>query len=319
MLQKFLKWQSRNVVKDEDFAYNNPLIQNHRFIAATKEGVLWTGIGADNTQLRMKPSDIFTAVSHRSDNYDDDNKQCGQREQSKPPPKKKRSEKQRTQRLDSLIQNLAQATTVGKKKRVSDKVRNMLIKSRAEGNKKIRMEDRFHLELLHLIDVEDSSTKNAASNGTSYLFFSRVTTAGKVASSVAGPIGNSKSVEFLVSFPPGIDGVTTTYRRLPNTMSLHEAQQAGYLQEFDMVVIRMFSIDRHDEFSQSKSVLDPDDDENENEAEEMLIESSGECSSIPPIGATVEQDTCSSEVNEQVDHLQQRFHMAYQTAVDEKQ
>ena len=343
MLQKFLTWQSRNVVKDEDFAYNDPnIIQNqhhHNNPEKKKDdgAVQWTGVGADSTaatQQRLKPSEIFTAVSNRSDN-DNDHEDI-QQHSKKPPAKKKRSEKQRSQRLDTLIQNLAAKSSSskdggGKKKRVSDKVRTMLIKSRAEGNKKLRMEDRFHLELLQLIDNgeendDDIKSSDETTTTTSYKFFSRVTTAGRAASSVAGTIGNRKSVEFLVAFPPESTKDDTTnikYRRLPNTMSLHDAQQAGFLQEFDVVVIRIFSIDRDDEFGQSKSVLDSESDvdsENNDGADDdvvMQIESPSESSR-----ASINKDTSSMKTDEQDDdnRLQQRLHLIYQTAsFDDKQ
>ena len=315
MLKRFLYWQSRNVVQDEDFAYNKPSIQNNQHsIAASnkKEGVQWTGVGADshNTQQTiMKPSDIFSAVSNRADN--DITLQDDQEGQAKPPAKKKRSEKQRTQRLETLIQNLAQTPKDGKKKRVSDKVRTMLIKSRADGNKKLRMEDRFHLELLRLIDDGDmlpaSNTAAAASKETAatscYKFFSRVTTAGKVASSVSGSIGKNKSVEFLAS-------VNNKYRRLPNTMSLHDAQQGGWLQEFDTIVIRTFSLERDDDESgQTKSVLDPESDvDSEHEVEAMQIESTS--ASYSTAASPMEKDVCSiNKIDAQADQLQQRLHM----------
>jgi hypothetical protein len=315
MLQRFLKWQSRNVVQDEDFAYNNPTIQNQHFVAPiSKEGVQWIGVGADKheTQQVMKPSEIFSAVSNRADN--DHTHQDEQDEQKKPPAKKKRSEKQRTQRLDALIQDLAQSTSKdGKKKRVSDKVRTMLIKSRADGNKKLRMEDRFHLEVRRLIDDGDMSASNTAASNetaattTSYNFFSRVTTAGRVASTVSGSIDKNKSVEFLVSFKNN-----KNYRRLPNTMSLHDAQQAGWLQEFDAVVIRTFPLERDDEFGQSKSVLDPESDvDSENEAEAMELESRSITSSTGTSLTDKDVGVCNTEVDVQDDHLQQRLHMIY--------
>lgn len=341
MLQKFLTWQSRNVVKDEDFAYNDPNIihnQHHHNLEKKThdEGVQWTGVGADSTaatQQRLKPSEIFTAVSTRSDN-DNDHEDI-QQHSKKPPAKKKRSEKQRSQRLDTLIQKLAAKSSSskdggGKKKRVSDKVRTMLIKSRAEGNKKLRMEDRFHLELLQIIDNgeendDDIKCSDEAAT-TSYKFFSRVTTAGRAASSVAGSIGNRKSVEFLVAFPPVSTKDDTTnikYRRLPNTMSLHDAQQAGWLQEFDVVVIRIFSIDRDDEFGQSKSVLDSDSDvdsENNNEVDDDVVMQSEFPSESSC--ASMNKDTSSMKDDEQDDdnRLQQRLHLIYQTAsFDDKQ
>ena len=40
----------------------------------------------------------------------------------------------------------------------------------------------------------------------------------------------------------GHSGVHRRYRRLPNTMTLHDAQCAGWIQEFDVVVVRVFRI-----------------------------------------------------------------------------
>ncbi|KAK1746924.1 hypothetical protein QTG54_002268 [Skeletonema marinoi] len=287
MLQRFLTWQSRNVVHDEDFAYNDPTMQNQQYATANKK---------DETD-------------------NDDTHQEEQQGQTKPPrAKKKRSEKQRTQRLDNIIQNLARTSKDGKKKRVSDKVRTMLIKSRADGNKKLRMEDRFHLELLCLIDDGDNNmlaSTTAASkdnSASSYRFFSRVTTAGRVASSVSGPIGKSMSVEFLVS-------LNNIYRRLPNTMSLHDAQQGGWLQEFDTTVIRTFSLEQD---CQSKSVLELESDADSDigadamQVEDIDLDASAGASPID------KQDVCNPESDKQDDHFQQRLHMVYNTTSADK-
>eukprot|EP00984_Skeletonema_dohrnii_P000770 scaffold223_cov96-Skeletonema_dohrnii-CCMP3373.AAC.3 len=316
MLQRFLKWQSRNVVHDEDYAYNDPALQNQQYSTAnkTEESVQWTGVGADNNHQTMKPSEIFSAVSNRADN--DDTHQEEQQGQTKPPvAKKKRSEKQRTQRLDNIIQNLARTSKDGKKKRVSDKVRTMLIKSRADGNKKLRMEDRFHLELLCLIDDGDNNNMLASTtaaskdnSASSYKFFSRVTTAGRVASSVSGPIEKSMSVEFLVS-------LNNIYRRLPNTMSLHDAQQGGWLQEFDTIVIRTFSLERD---CQSKSVLELESDaDSEIEAEAVQVEDI-DLESSAGASPIDKQDVCNPETDKQDDHFQQRLHMVHNTTSADK-
>ena len=150
----------------------------------------------------------------------------------------------------------------------------MLLKSRSEGNKKMRMEDRFHLEVLRLWDVagEDDMSKHS-NNTTEYRFFSRQTTAGRVASSVAPNLGNAKASEFLVLYPsPSADNAQQQqqqehekrYRRLPNTMSLHDAQAAGWVKEFGVVVVRIYSLVGGvdgEEFGPSKSVLDTDSDD----------------------------------------------------------
>ncbi len=64
------------------------------------------------------------------------------------------------------------------------------------------------------------------------------------------------------------------YRRLPNAMTLHDTERAGWVSEFDKVVVRMYSlvaccgggggvavVDGEDgDCGPSKSVLDPDSD-----------------------------------------------------------
>ena len=300
MLQRFLKWQGRNVVQDEDFAYNDPTIQNEQFDLANKkkEGVQWTGVGATDNHNHLKPSEIFSAVSNRADNDVIHNDE--QQRQKKLPRAKKRTEKERTQRLDAYIQNLSQSSKNGKKKRVSDKVRTMLIKSRADGNKKLRMEDRFHLELIRIDDGSNTAASNNETAGKSYNFFSRVTTAGKVASSISGTADKSTSVELLVS-------LKGNYRKLPNTMSLHDAHQAGWLKEFDTVIIRTFSLEHDD--GQSKSVLDPDsDDDGESELEEMQIESIPASSEVVDTSPIIEDNACDPEIGEKANRFQQRLH-----------
>ena len=348
LLGRFLEWQARNVLQHEEFAYNNPDAAKKSGTSENKSaataGVQWTGVEGGNV---MKPSEIYTAVEQQRSNHD---LQLQQANKSKQPKKKKprRTEKQRTQRLDSLLQNLdaksSSSSSSGKnkkgskKKAVSQKVRTMLLKSRSEGNKKLRMEDRFHLEVTKLWDDGESNESENNDGETSYRFFSRQTTAGRVASTVASNLGNDKAAECLVSYPSSSSGDGRSdasneqqqggerrYRRLPNTMSLHDAQAAGWVTDFDVVVVRIYSLaggnegGEEEEFGPSKSVLDPDsDDEIMNDIEDgddnTAIET-GEASSAMELGEDIYNDTPihNDETTEQSQQkLQQRMHAIFQ-------
>ena len=195
LLKDFLQWQT-SVLQEEEFAYNNP--NTDGFSSDAGGSVQWTGVGASTKGESLKPSQIRLAVESRADS--DNVKYLHQ----KRPTKNKRSEKERTQRLDVLLGKLDNKSNKKKKKAVSGKVRTMLIKSRSEGNKKLRMEDRLHLEILRVYDLPEDEASNTTeiidSNRTNYRFFSRQTTAGRVASAVAPNLGSSRAAEFLVSY-----------------------------------------------------------------------------------------------------------------------
>ncbi|KAL9183347.1 hypothetical protein ACHAXT_005134 [Thalassiosira profunda] len=288
LLERFLEWQSRNLAQHEEFAYNNPDAANegrkqHADAPAEKDGVQWTGVGAPaQGGAALKPSEIFSAVEQRSDAMDIE-------ATSKPKPKKKprRTEKQRAQRLDALLQKAETQSGNKKKKAVSQKVRTMLLKSRSEGNKKLRMEDRFHLEVVLLWDVADGCASGKEEGGTSYRFFSRQATAGRVASTVAPTLGSDRSAELLVSYPPSTERKAEgeiRYRRLPNTTSLHDAQKAGWVQEFDVVVVRIYDLN-------AAAVTDPESDD------ESMDEEDGNDS----INATGGNEECGKQSAMEVD------------------
>lgn len=169
-----------------------------------------------------------------------------------------------------------------KNKKVSDQVKKMLIKSRAEGNKKIRAEDRIYLDVV-LFDVtkvksakdgDDSGNRNengseidgcggSAAEGilgdeskqverfmsSSYMFFSRVATVGKLISTRTGSSANFRDIgaELLVLTSPSneCEGAedSMVYRRLPPTLPLHEAESRGYFKNFGRVIVRVFKAD----------------------------------------------------------------------------
>ena len=340
LLNQFLEWQSRNVLKHEEFAYNNPNAANN--MAGIKSdnnnqstsagNVQWTGMGASQQGSILKPSEIFNAVETRANAEIQLEQQQRQEAASNNKSKKKKpTEKERAQRLDALLQNIDNNKDSKKKKKkaVSAKVRQMLLKQRSEGNKKLRMEDRFHLELVRLWDVPDVVDKDSSSRdgGTSYKFFSRQSTAGKVASSLASNLGKDISTELLVVYPPVQSSGNETqtehekrYRRLPNTISLHDAQSAGYVNEFDVVVIRIYALNSDD--GGSKSVLEEESDsvDDDMDVKEGSNDKEDEVD-IDTKPTSMEVDSKSSNAvapqrppNEQSQQgLQQRIHTAFQS------
>jgi hypothetical protein len=298
LLKKFVEWQSRHVLNEEEFGYNLPSMP----AADDGKGVQWIGAGGVDTDAKLKPTDIFNAVQSRFQDDPTTQVDDGHVISKK---RQKRTEQQRQQRLDSILNNLKN------KKKTSTQVRNMLIKSRSVGDKKLRMEDRFHLEVVRVDDTgqDETTPKNETSD---YRFYSRQTTAGKVASGVAPDIGKDRSAEFLVSV--SYEG-NERYRRLPNTMSLHDAQRQGWLNEFDAVLIRLYMLQGDDSTGPSKSVLDASSDgESVPEVDEnaMEIESTeNECIDI--VATTMKEPTADSSKahnSDQQHNMETIFRMA---------
>ncbi|KAL3805550.1 hypothetical protein ACHAW5_004779 [Stephanodiscus triporus] len=268
LLDRFVEWHGRNaLLLDENFEYNVQTTSCGGVAPREKVGpssscdavVRWTGgDGASSssvddgktTMAYARPSEILDAVARRSTTADAScssssstmtmttTKTTGR---TSGRTRRRRTEWERTRRLDALLRGLEdKKSSSGKKEEkqkqraVSEKVRSMLLKSRSEGDEKLRMEDRFHLEVVRLWDAPATTVDTT----TSYRFYSLQTTAGRVASSVVPNLGNERASEFLVRFPPPADGDDnntrwTRYRMLPNTMTLHDAQRAGWLREFD--------------------------------------------------------------------------------------
>ena len=190
------------------------------------------------------PSDLLNAVSNRFDTI----------ETEKAPLENgalklrqtRRTEKERCELLDKRLKELDAkcASSSKKKKNLSDQVKKMLIKSRAEGDKKrLRMEDRFHLETVLWLERGDGTGDELTSS--KYKFYSRVENVGKVISSRTKEtqVGQNQSAELLVSSSHVDDAcIKPTIARLPNTMTLHDAESKGYVKEFCRVIIRVFDI-----------------------------------------------------------------------------
>ena len=217
------------------------------------------------------PSEIFKAVEDRIENdihSNDDDDPIAARILIKQ--QKQRREEERQKLLDMRLEQLDQISkkmgkTGGKKsKTVSEQVKKMLIKSRATGNKKLRQEDRFYLQTVLLDEtkinnesnnnngvlsaLEDESQNVQQFMSSSYTFYSRVSTIGKIISTAsAGSSANSArdvGAELLIltssqSNDDNDDGAMV-YRRLPPTLRLHEAEAKGLVTNFGPVLIRIF-------------------------------------------------------------------------------
>mmetsp|Transcript_5731 Transcript_5731/g.16133 ORF Transcript_5731/g.16133 Transcript_5731/m.16133 type:complete len:651 (+) Transcript_5731:70-2022(+) len=186
---------------------------------------------------------------------------------------KRKKEARRTARLDEAIRRIDDSNAKKSKRsktnaNVSAQVKKMLIKSRAVGTKSLREDDRLYLETLFVDDTDRASTGadeegNSTDNeSSSYRFFSRVAKVGHVAStSATSPVGSDATLEVLVRATDAADN-TEEYRRLPNLMALHEAEEQGYLHQFDRIVVRKYTLcSTYDDGSgPTKSILDVDVD-----------------------------------------------------------
>ncbi len=161
---------------------------------------------------------------------------------------KKRLEEERKRKIDARLKKLDESMSK-KQSKVSLQVKKMLIKSRAEGDKKIRVEDRFFLETV-LIDDSNSNVDGASTTENSrnefystHRYFSTASNVGKILSCTTKnvPLGNDKMAELLVSVKENGNDAGRIYRRLQNTMRIYEAQKGGYLSTFDRVVVRIYS------------------------------------------------------------------------------
>ena len=228
---------------------------------------------------RPKVSEMMAAVTNRDVGdgvvpvIDEDSAAA---ERARKAAEKRKKEARRTARLDEAIRRIDEGTEKSSSKRsktnanISAQVKKMLVKSRAVGKKSLREEDRFYVEIFFVDDTvpdrtgavgEAKGQDIVGESSSSYQFFSRLAKVGSVASnSIASSVGSdaASSAEVLVKTTKAKDNATE-YRRLPNLMALHEAEEQGYLQQFDRVVVRKYrlcSTDADDDGSgPTKSVL----------------------------------------------------------------
>jgi len=278
-----------------DFEYNNPLLlKGKRQTINHDKKVVLTGQLAslvssssitkesnnNHTTMRPLPSQVLESIQNRHENTDNTiaSKDDESTYQNSYKHKIRRKEEERRKLLDRQIQILEQnqiaaAGKTQKSDKVCEQVKKMLIKSRAEGDTKIRMLDRFFLEVLLLDetkennesstgdmctnDDDDVSNYNNISLSSSYMFYSRVATVGKIIDTLFAVSKRDVAAEVLVScILSNLSESSMVYRRLPSTMPLYEAERNGYIKNFDRIIVRVFRVGDGGEFSYTVSVTD---------------------------------------------------------------
>lgn len=222
-----------NINKDEDFQYNLPSMNDQEH--ALTGGVQIKLDGIEQKSLQLFPSQIFDAVSNR---YQDDEEMADTKDSKhhathfKLKQQTKISEENRRRKLDERIKKIDEKS---KKSKVSEQVKKMLIKSRASGDKKIRVEDRFYLEAILFDDSNGQVVIEDRMDEPQYIFCGKTQTVSKIVSiSTTGLNLNSDlSVELL------IETVEGAYKRIPFTTHMYEAERKKCLSPFDRVVIRI--------------------------------------------------------------------------------
>jgi hypothetical protein len=195
------------------------------------------------------PSQVLHAVTKRfaDDGDGDDEAAAAQavavqiRRQNQQMVAAKQSE--RFLKLEQRIRLLQEgASSGGKNKKVSDQVRNMLIKSRATGRSDLKMQDRVFLH--GMIDSGETASHIMRED---YRYFSLQDTVGRVLSTFASNTDKGKDAELLIRWSPMTstsimnENDTPLYRRLPTLMRLYEAISHQYLADIDTVVIRLYN------------------------------------------------------------------------------
>lgn len=245
------------------------LDNNYEYNKVTSESIRRVDSHSRSTLL---PSQIFQAIQDRHVVNDE----LRLKDSKRPLPSNSALEssiiqKERNKRLDAKLKDLdtklmskSGSKTANKNKRITKQVRNMLIKSRSEGESKLRQEERIYLELVVFQDdfesCEESGsdtivpqvTKNNKDVEPFFRFYSRATTIGKATSTVLKKFQEKEKIlnlsdenfmsEFLISSPsPSGEKESSTWCRLSNNMVFHDAIRKEYVRDFDRVVVRIFN------------------------------------------------------------------------------
>lgn len=186
------------------------------------------------------PSQLLQSVTKRFDDQDPETDTAIARHlRHETAQQARQREAQRQAKLQARIVQLDQT-----KGGVANQVQKMLIKSRAVGRANLAEQDRVYLRVLvHNDDDDDDSSIENNDKGSSsdknalqedFCFVSRQDVVGKVLSQ------RSTKPKFVSELLVRQSQDETSYRRLPNLMRVYEAIEAGFLQSFDRVVIRVY-------------------------------------------------------------------------------
>ena len=244
---------SSSINTDEDFQYNLPAKSTTSGIQITK-GVKLSSEIANRYDAKLLPSEVFQAVADsRFDAQENDTSAYISHDVSKvaSKPIKIRTEEERRAKIDARLKIIDEKS---KQSKTSAQVKRMLIKSRAEGDKKIRMEDRFYLETVVMDDSNDNdSVDQFSEQDSTHRFYGRSNNIGRIVSSATKNLnlGSDRMAELLVIDKNGEDGACCSFRRLPNTTPIYEVERGGQLNSFDRVVIRI-----HNRLEETSNAVD---------------------------------------------------------------
>ena len=174
-------------------------------------------------------------------------------------------EVERAAKLDRKIAMLEEQSNdnkPNKKKKISDQVLRMLVKSRATGDKNLKEKDRLYFQCLIIVDDNGNSSESTTDSSSSkeYRYFSPQHTFAKVANTFSK--GQHKEYKDFfcevlcrqsVERTEEVTKVLPVYGRFPTTMRIYEAIAKGYLSlsenitnYFDDVLIIRWYKDRDD-------------------------------------------------------------------------
>lgn len=192
-----------------------------------------TGI---SSSAPIKPSELLHSVTTRFVDVgavDDQHGKLMSRSTAENHNQAVRHRHQRQERLYAQMTALRKQATS-----TAEQVRRMLIKNTANGRHGLGMEDRIHLECYRAVESENADNDDILLIGENveYRFFSPQDTMGKVIDSFPRPVSNLRG-EVLVMMK-GTD--VPSYRRIPTLLRLHEALDANYIHDFDVVVLRFY-------------------------------------------------------------------------------
>ncbi|KAG7360902.1 hypothetical protein IV203_036001 [Nitzschia inconspicua] len=187
----------------------------------------------------------------------------------------RRKERDRAAKLEARIARLEkqqqqQVSSQTKNKKVSEQVLKMLVKSRATGDKNLKLMDRMYFQCIVLNDTPDDADHDDNTTIKEYRYFSPQDTFAKIAATFVQANSNNKKMHLEVlcrrKLRPRHDETEfeqRVHRRFPMNMRVYEAVADGYLedpsrQEVETLIVRIFD----DNNEPTPSVLeDPNDDD----------------------------------------------------------
>jgi hypothetical protein len=117
-----------------------------------------------------------------------------------------------------------------------EKVRQMQMKSKAQGNKRSIPEgDRYYLQIIHFYD-DDTYQNNTMHSACHFFSLQRSKAIDVIACCTSGVDSTIHSSELLIR----TDKPRVYYNKLPDDMTLKEAEDKGFLKQFSQVFIRSF-------------------------------------------------------------------------------